>query len=85
MARVNVTVPDEVVARARAAGLNISQIATRGPAEELDRRAKLAELHAYLAQLEAGHGPTTEAERAEARRWADQLDGAGPAGAARSA
>lgn len=73
MARVNITVPDEVLALARAASLNVSALATAALAEELDRRQKLAALDAYLAELEAEHGPVPEHELAAARAWADQV------------
>ena len=71
MARVNITMPDDLYQRARQAGLNVSQLAQRAVAEELDRLARIAELDVYLAQLEAELGPTTDAERVEARVWAD--------------
>ena len=44
MARVNITVPDDVVAQAKAAGLNVSRLATAALVEELDRRNKIAAL-----------------------------------------
>ncbi len=72
MARVNITVPDELLDMARAAGLNISRLAAAALAEELDRRAKLAELDAYLAELDGEFGPVPEPELAAAREWADQ-------------
>lgn len=75
MARVNITVPDELVARARAAGLNVSRLAASAVAEELERLAKIAELDAYLVELDAELGPVSEAEAADARAWADQLAG----------
>jgi len=62
--------PDDLYRRARQAGLNVSQVAQRAVAGELDRLAKIAELDTYLAQLEAELGPTTDEERAEARAWA---------------
>lgn len=66
MASVNITVPDELLAQARAAGLNISSLAATALAEELDRRARLAELDAILAELEAEFGavPTHEKDAA---------------------
>lgn len=72
MTRVNITVPDELVLRARNAGLNVSAVASAALAEELDRRDKIAELDAYLAELETAHGPIPLSDRDEARRWADQ-------------
>jgi hypothetical protein len=73
MARVNITMPDELLERARAAGLNVSQLAAGALAEELDRRAKIAELDAYLADLDTQLGPVPPDELAAAREWADQL------------
>jgi post-segregation antitoxin (ccd killing protein) len=73
MARVNITMPDELYRQAKQAGLNVSQLAQRAVAEELGRIAKIAELDAYLAHLDAELGPTTDAERTEARVWADRV------------
>jgi post-segregation antitoxin (ccd killing protein) len=73
MARVNITLPDELLAEARAAGLNVSRLAASAVAEELDRRAKIAELDAYLAELNADLGSLGNEELAAARQWADQL------------
>ncbi|MGO8882971.1 MAG: type II toxin-antitoxin system CcdA family antitoxin [Streptosporangiaceae bacterium] len=73
MARVNITVPDELLEEARAAGLNVSRLAAEALAEELDRRAKAADLDAYLAELDAELGPVPDHELAAAREWADRL------------
>lgn len=73
MARVNVTIPDELVARARAAGLNISSVASAALAEELDRRAKVVALDRYLAEMESELGPVAATEQAAAERWVDGL------------
>ena len=70
MARVNITVPDEVVARARTAGLNVSRLATAALLDELDRRDKIDALEAYLAQLEVRLGPIPADEAAAAVAWA---------------
>lgn len=77
MARVNITMPDELYRQAKSAGLNISQLAQGAVTAELTRLAKVAELDAYLAQLDAELGPTTESERSEARAWAEGLLGPG--------
>lgn len=53
MARVNITIPDDALGQARAAGLNVSWPAATALAAELERRAKIAELDAYLADLGA--------------------------------
>ena len=85
MARVNITVPDELLTRARAAGLNVSRLAASAVAEELDRLAKIAELDAYLAELDAELGPLGDQELAAAREWADRLsDGSGSSTGVRS-
>jgi predicted transcriptional regulator len=73
MARVNITVPDELLEHARAAGLNVSRFAAAALAEELDRRAKIAALDAYLAETEAEFGPVPDNELQEAADWADGL------------
>lgn len=75
MARVNITVPDDLYRAAKSAGLNISQLAQRAVVAELSRLAKVAELDSYLRELEADLGPPTDAERAEAKTWADGLLG----------
>jgi Post-segregation antitoxin CcdA len=72
MARVNISVSDELLKHARAAGLNISRLAATALAEELDRRAKLTELDSLLAGLDAEFGPIPAHEAEEARAWADR-------------
>jgi post-segregation antitoxin (ccd killing protein) len=73
MARVNITVPDELLQQARTAGLNVSRLAAAALAEELERRAKVAALDAYLAELDAELGPVGAGERDAAREWADRV------------
>jgi post-segregation antitoxin (ccd killing protein) len=38
MARVNITVPDDLLGRAKVAGLNVSRLASAALAAELERR-----------------------------------------------
>jgi hypothetical protein len=85
MSRVNITVPDQVAARAREAGLNVSRVATTALLDELDRRAKAEALDAYLEKLEAELGPIGPEEALAATTWADSilLTTAGRASAAR--
>lgn len=71
MARVNITVPDELLAQSRAAGLNVSRVTSAALADELDRRAKVLALDRYLRELDAELGPVPEDERRAARAWAD--------------
>jgi hypothetical protein len=79
MARVNITVPDEVIVRAREAKLNISRLATAALIEELNRLVKRAELDAYLTELETERGPITVEEATEGRAWLDAALTAPPA------
>lgn len=67
--------PDELCREAKRAGLNISQLARAAVAGELDRRAKIAALEGYLAELAAELGPISDVERTEADRWADRVLG----------
>ena len=73
MSRVNITVPDDVAANARAAGLNVSRVATAALVEELDRRARTDALDLYLSQLDDELGPVSANEQAEAAAWADRV------------
>ena len=72
MTRVNISIPDDLVGQARAAGLNVSRLASAALAEELDRRSKVAALDAYLAELDVQLGPVPADERDAAERWADR-------------
>lgn len=85
MARVNISVPDEILSRAKAAGLNVSQLAAAALAGELDRRAKIAELDRYLRELDAELGPVPAADERAARQWADAALGTAGASAPRRA
>ena len=87
MARVNITLPDDLLNQAKAAGLNVSRLAAAALAEELDRRAKVNELDAYLADLDNELGPVPQHELRAAREWADAILPAGRdgTGQARSA
>ncbi len=74
MARVNITIPDDVVQRARAHGVNVSRVATSALEEELERIAKISLLRSYLDELEGQLGPTSDDERREAHAWVDGLE-----------
>lgn len=54
MARLNVYVPDDLAARSRAAGLNVSALTQRAIATELEA----AQTDAWLAALPAARQPT---------------------------
>ena len=73
MSRVNITVPDHVIAQARTAGLNVSRLATAALVEELDRRAKTRALDEYLAELAADWGRSRSIEKTKAAGWVDRV------------
>ena len=73
MARVNITIPDELVDEARQQGLNVSRLASSAVAFELDRLRKIAMLDVYLADMEAELGPISAEEQAEADEWVDRV------------
>ncbi|MDN5932907.1 MAG: type II toxin-antitoxin system CcdA family antitoxin [Pseudonocardia sp.] len=66
MARVNITIPDELLARARAHDLNVSAAAAAGLEDALVRIHKNVALDRWLAEMEAEHGPSTPEEIAKA-------------------
>jgi hypothetical protein len=78
MARVNITIPDDLLHQARAAGLNVSRVSALALAEELDRCAKIAALDRYLRELDAELGPIPEDEQLAAQEWADRVLGEAP-------
>jgi hypothetical protein len=82
MARANVYLPDDLHERARAAGLNVSELTQRAIEQELERRERLAAMDAFLDELMQETGPATDAERAKAEEWAKAVANAA-AGAAR--
>ncbi len=84
MARVNITVPDDLLERSRAVGLNVSRVASDGLARELERRAKVAALDGYLRELDLELGPVSSDELEAAREWADRLPDAAPPTPSRS-
>lgn len=73
MARVNITVPDELIEQARLQGLNVSRITAHALHEELDRLRKIAALDDYLAALDRSLGPIPADEQREAAEWADAV------------
>jgi post-segregation antitoxin (ccd killing protein) len=75
MARVNITVPDAVLVRAREAGMNVSRLATAALEDELLKLDKVAELDKYLAELEEEQGPIPEADLIAAEKWGDAIFG----------
>lgn len=71
MASASTTDPYDLLQSARSAGPDASQLSADGLAEDVDRRAKIAEMDDYLRELDARLGPTPDEERSAARKWAD--------------
>ena len=69
MARRNISLPDDLDEQARRARLNVSALAQRAVAAELDRRERMARLDARLDELDAEHGSPSAKTMAEARKW----------------
>jgi len=76
MARVNISLPDELHRRAKEAGLNISKLTRGAIVEELERIAKIAAIDELIAEMEAEQGPPTAEEQERARAWIEQVYGA---------
>ena len=84
MARLNVYVPDELAARAREAGLNVSKLTQEAIEEELQRTAMRVWMERVRANPPLPELPREEAQRImdEVRdefgtRWGDAADGVG--------
>jgi post-segregation antitoxin (ccd killing protein) len=69
MARRNISLPDDLDEAARRARLNVSALAQRAVAAELDRRERMARLGAWLDELDAEHGEPSAKAMADARKW----------------
>lgn len=69
MARRNISLPDDLDERARRARLNVSALAQRAVALELDRQSRMAQLDAWLDELDAAHGTPSATAMAAAREW----------------
>lgn len=69
MARRNISLPDDLDEQARRARLNVSALAQRAVALELDRQSRMAQLDAWLNELDANHGAPSPKAMASAREW----------------
>src|SRR5262245_63060751 len=85
MGRINVYLPDRLHAQAKRAGLNVSELCQKAIDDELRRRAHLAALDEYIAELEGLLGPATPEEMAAARLWAKDVAKAAQRARARAA
>lgn len=78
MARRNISLPDDLDEQARSARLNVSALAQRAVADELDRRERMAALDAWLDELDAAYGPPSAKARAKAQAWLDSATAVKP-------
>lgn len=86
MARRNISLPDDLDDRARRARLNVSALAQRAVADELDRQQRMAQLDAWLDELDAANGAPSAKAMANARKWFESAAEVRPRrGAARKA
>jgi post-segregation antitoxin (ccd killing protein) len=69
MARRNISLPDELDKQARRARINVSALAQRAVADELDRLHRMAQLDAWLDELDADQGTPSPEAMAAARAW----------------
>lgn len=77
-ARRNISLPDGLDEQARSAGRNVSALAQRPVAEELDRRQRMAAFEAWLDTLDAAHGPPSAQANAKAQAWLDSATAVQP-------
>jgi post-segregation antitoxin (ccd killing protein) len=80
MARRNISLPDDLDEQARTARLNVSALAQRAVADELDRRERMAALDAWLDELDALHGAPSAKAKAKAQAWLDSATAVRPRG-----
>lgn len=78
MARRNISLPDDLDEQARTARLNVSALAQRAVADELDRQRRMAALDAWLDELDAAHGPPSAKAKAKAEAWLNSAAAAQP-------
>jgi post-segregation antitoxin (ccd killing protein) len=78
MARRNISLPDDLDKQARSARLNVSALAQRAVADELDRRRRMAALDAWLDDLDAAHGAPSAKAHAKAKAWLDSVTAVQP-------
>jgi hypothetical protein len=73
MARVNISLPDELYRQAKEVGLNISGLARKAIAKELDDRAKIAAAYELVDEMEHEFGSPTAEELAVAKKRVDRI------------
>ena len=75
MARVNVSIPDELYAVLKAAGVSPSRVLQDAAEAELARQERARGWQHYLAELDDELGPLSPEEIAAAKVRADQIFG----------
>ena len=69
MARRNISLPDDLDEAARRAGINVSAVTRKALEVELDRKARMAELDAWLDEMDEEYGPPSDEAVAAAEAW----------------
>lgn len=72
MARVNISLPDEVHSAAKALGINVSHAARDAILHIVANRARMAEWDRMIAEEREANPPTVE-QMADADAWADRV------------
>jgi post-segregation antitoxin (ccd killing protein) len=72
MARVNISLPDEVHSAAKALGINVSHAARDAILQIVANRARMAEWDRMIAEEREANPPTVE-QMADADAWADRV------------
>ena len=72
MARRNISLPDDLDEAARQAGINVSAVTRKALEAELDQRARMARLDAWLDDLDEEFGPLSPEAAREAQAWAQR-------------
>jgi Post-segregation antitoxin CcdA len=70
---MNISMSDDLVAKAKALGLNVSRLAAVAVAHEVRKAEKNTYIDRYLAELEVEQGPISEQEMQDAQAWVDGL------------
>lgn len=73
MGRMNISMSDELIAKAKELGLNVSRLSAAAVGLEVRKAEKNAYIDRYLAELEAEQGPIPEHEMRDAQAWVDGL------------
>ena len=79
MGRINIPMPDDLIAKARALGLNVSRLAAAAVTQEVRRAEKIEYIDRFLAEFDQEHGPISEHEMTEAQAWVDRVTSGFPA------